>query len=202
GVDTVSGYTIDWGDGSTPTVVASLGDIDHTFADDGDYTITVTATDEDGNYTFTKPITVANVAPEVTLSGADGIDEGSTYQLGIEGVDPGIEDTLSFDVDWGDGSAVQTLSAAELQAQGAIVEHVFSDDEDGPVNVTNRSITVTARDGDGGVGTASRNVAVSNVAPLIALSGATSIEVSASYTLTLGAITDPGLDIVTSFTID
>ena len=202
GVDTVSGYSIDWGDGSTPTVVASLGDIDHTFADDGDYTITVTATDEDGNYTFTKPITVANVAPEVTLSGADGIDEGSTYQLGIEGVDPGIEDTLSFDIDWGDGSAVQTLSAAELQAQGAIVEHVFSDDEDGPVNVTNRSITVTARDGDGGVGTASRNVAVSNVAPLIALSGATSIEVSASYTLTLGAITDPGLDIVTSFTID
>ncbi|MCP5236065.1 MAG: cadherin-like domain-containing protein [Zoogloeaceae bacterium] len=202
GADTVIGYSIDWGDSSPPTGVASLGDIDHTFADDGDYTITVTATDEDGSYTFTKPITVANVAPEVTLSGADGIDEGSTYQLGIEGVDPGIEDTLSFDIDWGDGSAVQTLTAAELQAQGAIFEHVFSDDEDGPVNVTNRSITVTARDGDGGVGTASRNVAVSNVAPLIALSGATSIEVSASYTLTLGAITDPGLDIVTSFTID
>ncbi|MCB1954378.1 MAG: FG-GAP repeat protein [Rhodocyclaceae bacterium] len=202
GADTVSGYTIDWGDGSAPDSVASLGDVIHTFADDGAYTITVTATDEDGSYVFTKPLTVANVDPTVILSGATAIDEGGTYQLGIEGIDPGIQDSLIFDIDWGDGSAVEALTGAELQAQGAIVEHVFADDEDGPVNVTNRSITVTVRDDDGGIGSATRAVAVSNVAPLIALSGAPSVEAGIAYNLTLGAITDPGQDIATSVTID
>ncbi|WP_159694094.1 hypothetical protein, partial [Cognatazoarcus halotolerans] len=67
--------------------------------------------------------------------------------LAIAGSDvAGAADPLSYTIDWGDGSALQTLSAAELAALGGSVEHVFADDEDGLVNATARTITVTAND--------------------------------------------------------
>ena len=43
---------------------------------------------------------------------------------------------------------------------------------------------------------------MNNVAPTIALSGNASINEGASYSLTLGAITDPGADTVTQWLID
>jgi len=72
GADTVNQWTVNWGDGievvsGNPTSVA------HTYADgDANYTISATATDEDGTYAAGNTVAVAvhNVAPTLVLSGA------------------------------------------------------------------------------------------------------------------------------------
>ncbi|WP_159690023.1 PKD domain-containing protein [Cognatazoarcus halotolerans] len=210
GADTATGYSLDWGDGNVQSFSAAEfaalgGSIEHVYADgDASATITLTVTDEDGSFVAgTKTIAVNNVAPSLNIGGAGSIDEGDTFALAIAGSDvAGTADPLGYTIDWGDGSALQTLSAAELAALGGSVEHVFADDEDGPVNATARTITVTANDGDGGVTTQTHAVTVNNVAPSIALTGSGSVTLGASYILNLGSITDPGTDTVTSYVID
>jgi len=213
GTDTRSGYSIDWGDGSTSNFTAAqwaaaAGSFSHAYADGAAggtaQAITVSATDEDGTFVLgTKNITVNNVGPVLNVSGADSLNEGGTYTLNIVGSDAaGAADPLSYSIDWGDGSAVQNLTAAELAALGGNVQHVFADDQDGPVNSTARNISVTATDGDGGSSNQVKGISVDNVAPTIALSGAATVQVGLAYTLNLGAVADPGTDTVTSYLID
>ncbi|RTL17565.1 MAG: tandem-95 repeat protein, partial [Rhodocyclaceae bacterium] len=213
GTDSVSGYSIDWGDGSvdsfTPAEWAvAAGSFSHVYGDGGlggtPVQITVRATDEDGEHVLgTQAVTVENAAPSAVLGGADASDEGASYVLSLAGSDPaGGADTLSYSIDWGDGSSVQVLSAAELDALGGNVAHVFADDEDGPVNASDRTITVTVSDEDGGSSTTTKSVTVNNVAPTIALAGAPTVVEDVGYTLTLGAVTDPGTDTVVEYVVD
>ncbi|MCP5224097.1 MAG: cadherin-like domain-containing protein [Thauera sp.] len=213
GTDSVSGYSIDWGDGSvdsfTPAEWAvAAGSFSHVYGDGGlggtPLQITVRATDEDGEHVLgTQAVTVENAAPSAVLGGADASDEGASYVLSLAGSDPaGGADTLSYSIDWGDGSSVQVLSAAELDALGGNVAHVFADDEDGPVNASDRTITVTVSDEDGGSSTTTKSVTVNNVAPTIALAGAPTVVEDVGYTLTLGAVTDPGTDTVVEYVVD
>src|SRR6185295_5284846 len=46
-----------------------------------------------------------------------------------------------------------------------------------------------------------KSVTVDNVAPTIAISGATNVNEGSSYSLTLGAVTDPGTDSVSSYVV-
>ncbi len=153
----------------------SLGDYTHVYADGTtNRTITVLVTDEDGQHANAGTHTVTvNVAPAVALTGADQTGEGASYELNLLGSDPaGSADTLSYSIDWGDGSSVQVLSAAQLATLGGSVEHVFADDEDGLANATDRTITVTVSDEDGGSSITTKTVTVNNVAPVAAVSGA------------------------------
>ena len=85
-------------------------------------TIQVFVTDEDGEFLAgSKSLTVENVAPVLSISGAASTDEGAVYTLGIVGSDvAGPADPLEYAIDWGDGSPVQTLTAAELARGSAI----------------------------------------------------------------------------------
>ncbi|WP_046116050.1 Ig-like domain-containing protein, partial [Aquincola tertiaricarbonis] len=65
-----------------------------------------------------------------------------------------------------------------------------------------RTISVTANDGDGGLTTRTQAVNVNNVAPLLALTGATAATAGQPYVLTLGAVADPGTDTVQAYVID
>ena len=85
---------------------------------------------------------------------------------------------------------MQLLSAAELAALGGNVAHVFTDDEDGPVNATPRTVTVTANDGDGGITSRTQGVTVNNVTPTIALGGSGAALAGQAYPRALGAFTD------------
>jgi hypothetical protein len=213
GADTRSGYVIDWGDGSTDSFTpsqwaAAAGSFSHTFVDGGNggtaRVISVSATDEDGSFVLgSQTVTVGNVAPTLSLSGAASTNEGASYTLGITANDPaGANDTLSYSIDWGDGSPVQTVTAAQLAALSGNVTHTFADDEDGAVNATPRNIQVTVNDGDGGSTTQSRSVTVNNVAPTAAVSGAATVAEGAAYALTVGAVADPGADTRTGYQID
>ena len=106
--------------------------------DDGVYTVRFTATDDDGaSATDTALVTVANVAPTITLTGAAAVDEGATYTLNVAVADPGADTVSSVRVDWGDGS-VQTFPG-----RPASVTHAY---DDGP-GVRPVSVTVTDEDG-------------------------------------------------------
>ncbi|MBL8450514.1 MAG: PKD domain-containing protein, partial [Dechloromonas sp.] len=144
-----------------------------------------------------KALTVNNAAPSLALSGNAATNEGAAYVLHIEGSDAaGGADPLSYDIDWGDGGGVQNLTAAQLAALSGNVGHVFADGN------ANRTISVTVNDGDGGSTNQTLDVAVSNVAPTLVVSGAANGQVGQNYALNLGAITDPGTDTVVSYQIN
>jgi PKD repeat protein len=50
GADTIQSWTIDWGDGQVQQVSGNPSSVSHVYADDGSYTVTATATDEDGTW--------------------------------------------------------------------------------------------------------------------------------------------------------
>ena len=75
------------------------------------------------------------------------------------------------------------------------LSHTYAD---GPNAYT---VSVTVDDGDGGSHTDTLTVTVTNVVPTIALSGAATTNEGATYSLTLGAITDSGDDDVTGYIV-
>jgi DNA-binding beta-propeller fold protein YncE len=78
GTDTVSAFSINWGDGNTENFTGNPASTakTHTYATLGAKTITVTLTDEDGTVTGgTRSVTVENAAP---VAGADGLNRPNT----------------------------------------------------------------------------------------------------------------------------
>lgn len=190
-------YSIDYGDGlvTVGTTLVSSVALDHVYADGpATFTATVTVTDVPGDVAGDSlVVTVGNVAPVVATVAPSTITEGSTYSITVSGTDPaGVNDPLSMILDWGDG----TFSTQSFRPMGTAV-HVFRDDQDGPINATIRNVSVTVFDGDA-ISSVSVPVTVTDVAPVIAVSGAATTTVGSPYQLTLRAITDPGTDTVTS----
>ncbi|MFT5526780.1 MAG: hypothetical protein ACI9HK_004760, partial [Pirellulaceae bacterium] len=87
GDDVVTQYHVHWGDNTTDIFtaaeIAQDGDVLHTFVDDGAYTITVDLVSDGSLFTDTGilEIQINNVSPQLTLSGAASVAEGSTYSL-------------------------------------------------------------------------------------------------------------------------
>src|SRR5207253_1320564 len=100
---------IDWGDGHSASFdtssQGSLGSLNHTYADNGLYTVTVTVTDKDtasGSKTF--KVSVANVPPTVTAPSGQSSDEGQNKSFDVGSfTDPGAGDApWHVSGDWGD----------------------------------------------------------------------------------------------------
>src|SRR5204863_309966 len=82
-------------------------------------------------------------------------------------------------------------------SSGGVKTHAYADGPD------SHAITVDLVDEDGTFTNAANalSVTVSNVAPTIAISGAADVDEGAFYSLTLGVVTDPGVDAVTSYLV-
>jgi PKD repeat protein len=188
--------TINWGDGTAiengSILFANGSGViggQHTYADDGVYTVTVTVSDGDGGSdTQSFLVTVNNVDPtfsEIGLSGTT-VDEGEVVTLDALFSDPGFDNELNpnpamppniidplhesftYDVDWGDGRE-QIIDAAILDNNGSPglpstgtinLGHAYADDGI-------YTVTVTVRDDNGGSVTREFTVTVENVAPTI-----------------------------------
>ncbi|WP_046116165.1 PKD domain-containing protein, partial [Aquincola tertiaricarbonis] len=198
GTDTVQSYVIDWGDGSTQTVTTA-GDVSHTYASAGARNIAVTVVDEDGSHAnaATLAVSVGAATPQVSIEagGNETLAEGQSLSRSIvisDGQDNGSPG-WSYSIDYGDGSALQTGTTL---TPALALDHVYAD------GAANRTVTVTVTDVNGETASDSFSVAVTNVAPTAAVSGAAAVNEGASYTLTVGAVTDPGADTRTGYRID
>src|SRR5687767_7455856 len=85
--------------------------------------ITVAATDGAGgtaSQSFT--IGVNNVAPRLGATGNASVNEGSSYTVNLSSSDPGADTIASWTIDWGDGSAPETVVGSSPS-----VTHVYAD---------------------------------------------------------------------------
>ena len=122
GADTISQWTINWGD-SVAVVTGNPSSVSHTYADGtANYTISATATDEDGTYSAgnTVAVTVNNVAPTLVISGAASVNEGSSYTLSLSSSDPGADTISQWTINWGDSTQI-------VSGNPASVTHTYAD---------------------------------------------------------------------------
>ena len=196
GADTVTNYKVFWGDGSFNNYT-TLGVKSHVYADGTNLrTITVDITNEDGTFVNAAnpfSVTVNNVEPTIALSGASSVNEGSLYSLTIGPVtEPGADTITNYRVWWGDGSFNDYATTVGAKT------HTYVD------GTVLRSITVDLTDEDGTFvdQAAPFSVNVLNVEPTIVISGASSTNEGSVYSLTLGAVTDPGTDTITNYRVN
>ena len=202
GADTVSLYRVNWGDGSSNTYTAG-GAQTHTYADQGSYAVTVDLTDEDNtspNRGNAVTATVSNVAPTAAITGgpASGA-EGTAATVTGAFTDPGTGDgpfAYAWTVTAPAGTTIPGASGS-LPAAGGVPSFTFTPPDDGTYTV---SLTVTDKDG-GPSAAATRTLTVGNVAPTVALAGGPAVNEGNTYTLTLGAATDPGTDTVSQYLV-
>lgn len=150
-----------WGDGSPAdrvelSSVAGVGaaTANHRYLDDGTFVSELCVTDNAGDTGCKeRTVYVRNVAPTV----AAGRDRTVGPNLILDDsrfTDPGIADTHTATVDWGDGSPVEPAVVSGGGGSGVVAgAHTYS--TDGLFTVT-----VCATDSDGGVGCDSFDVAV------------------------------------------
>ena len=116
--------TFSWvfGDGQSGTGISP----NHTYADNGIYTVTLTVTDGEGGVAVdTMLVSVNNVAPVVTLSGASSGVRGQSRSFTVSAADVSLPDRngqFSYRVIWGDGSTTITTGGAA----GLTLEHTYS----------------------------------------------------------------------------
>jgi hypothetical protein len=168
GNDIIKTWTVDWGDNTTshftvdPTAPNADTTATHVYADNGVYAIKVGAIDHDGSYSANGPsVTVLNVAPtlqNVAVAPTEIKENDSADVSGLI-VDPGVHDSFTLSVNWGDGNT-NTYSLA-AGARNFDAGHQYLQDG-------NYQITTSVVDKDGGASTpVTVGLKVDDVAPVV-----------------------------------
>lgn len=128
-----------------------------------------------------------------SLVGPAEVNEGSAYvgQIVTSGGVDGA--SVSYFLDWNDGMQAQWFVPVGTGA----VSHLYRDNAAAGSTFDNRLLRLSVLSGSESVLSTS-GLTVRNVPPVIAASGAATVTAGQPYTLTLGAITDPGQDVVTT----
>jgi len=144
-------YAWQFGDGSIGTGVAPS----HSYADNGNYTVTLTVSDAFGwQKTTTRSVAIANVAPSVSLSATSPLSILSGDAVSVAGgfSDPGSDAPWQSVLAWGNG----TSSTATLAQSGASIAGTKS-----YLAIGTYTVSLTVTDKDGASGTQSLAVDVS-----------------------------------------
>ena len=172
-------YTWDFGDNSD---IVEGETVNHQFADNGTYTVTLTVANDTGETTQeTLTVNVENAAPVVNAGDNQITLEGTTVNFNGNFSDPGILDTHTIEWDFGDGNIAT-----------GILEPTHTYSEQGTYTVT---LTIT--DSDGAATQDILTVTVNNAAPIITeIIGDTNINEGEIANFSAIA-TDPGDDTLT-----
>jgi hypothetical protein len=207
--------SIDWGDGTTPTTIDRTAtqrsfssshvyvDDDPTATPEDPYTITLVVTDDDtGKSTSTVPLTVHNVDPTVAFTlDKQSLNESETLAIDGTITDPGVRDSQTVVVSWGDGTAPDKLERTADQRTFHLA-HTYLDDNPTATPVDVNKVRVTVTDDDTGVGTEVHDVTVRNVAPTLAVSLDKTRVDENNVVMLSGTITDPGVQDTNTVLID
>ena len=141
-------YLWDFGDGTTAAGTLSP---QHAYRDNGTYTATLTVTDVLGRAYDTAVVTVANVAPVVSVAaGPFAVPPGQPVTLTAAASDPGPADAaagFTFTWDFGDGGRSSGLNLTApshaYAAPGTYTVLVTAADKDGAAGAATTVVTVT-----------------------------------------------------------
>ena len=159
---------INWGDGNTTieSVVGQAHSASHVYGDNGVYVVIVKVVDDDGGAGFGSAAGfVTNVAPSnVQINPIATIDENGLAVLQLTFDDPGMLDSHTVQVDWGDGT-IETLPVV-AGARTFTATHQYLDDNPTGTASDVYAVKATVTDDDGGSSAAATSsVTVQNVAP-------------------------------------
>ncbi len=211
--------TVHWGDGSsdytfhlaagvTSFNAGSDPNLSHVYADNPtapatSFGLSVTVKDNGGGSTVRNvPVTVQNGAP--TLSGvalsALNINEGDSVTLSGQVADPGVNDSHTLTIDWGDGSGLQTIQLAPgSQANKPLpgvtpfsVTHQYVNNTVG-LSPSSFVVTVTATDKDlASTSTSPGTVRVTNLSPKASIGEDPALNTDPSMITLTSTASDPG----------
>jgi len=145
---------------------------DHIYGDNGEFTLTVTVTDDDGGETIvTGTVRVDNVLPEIIDFDSQTITENTLLTIAQQAIDQGSDD-LTFTWSWGDG----TSDTITTYFNNGVSADPYPSPEINPIDVTDvvthtygdngdYTLTLTVTDDDGGSTIVSTIVTVTNVDP-------------------------------------
>jgi PKD repeat protein len=134
-------YAWNWGDG-TPVQAGAVSRPDHVYTADGTYTVTLTATDNEGaTSTFALPVTVPNTAPVAVGS---VVVDGMTVKVDASGSsDP---DGTVASHSWNFGQGLPTIAGATGQytyaVPGTYRVRLTVTDDDGALTRLDQQVTV------------------------------------------------------------
>jgi VCBS repeat-containing protein len=188
GQDTISHWTITWGDGSTQTVDGNPSSVTHIFAP-GNYTVTATATDEDGAYDAGNSIALTVNAVRFVVTGPAAATAGSAFDLTVAAVDPSGNAASGYlgTVHFTSSDALAGLPADYAFVEGDAGSHAFAS---GATLDRAGVQTITAADAlSGSAGSISVNVSAA-AASQFALSAPATTTAGAAATVTVTAL-DP-----------
>lgn len=138
-------------------------------------------------------LTRANTAPSLAQITATAVtNEGGTIHINGSINDPDVGDSFTFVVNWGDGSAPQTVNLA-AGTQLFHVEHVFADDKPNAQPSDSFTINYTLKDSSDSPAFGQLNCIIGNVAPTVYAGGMVSVASGAALNSTL-TFADPGSD--------
>ncbi|MCA9139068.1 MAG: cadherin repeat domain-containing protein, partial [Planctomycetales bacterium] len=157
---------VDWGDGTAVQVYdvpsgQKYFQIDRVYVQDsvstpsGSYSVTASILNDLGRSSAEsdpKSIVVNNVAPALSsLTAPANVNEDEVFTLSGQIVDPGLSDTHTLSIDWGDGTGLQQVVLA-IGTRDFAVQHTYSGIASSLTPI-DQTITVTLS--DGGLPTAS-----------------------------------------------
>ena len=180
-------YQWDYSYNGTTFVVEGTGStVSHSYPDNGTFIIAARLKDKDGAVSalLRRTLTIANVAPQVNLGSDESVIEGKSLAFNAN----------SFATDAAGAMDLLTYQWALKNSAGTVIRSantaVFN-----PVIPNNGSYTLslTARDGDGGVTTDTRVIRGINAAPLVKITAPA--QINEGSTAAIDAVfSDPGTD--------
>ena len=189
--------TVDYGDGTAPQVLNITGtartfNLEHTFADDGVYPVTVTLRDTQDQLE-TVASTVVTVTPLTTFQNVGEITlvEGGSLSRVVRFVDG--SDSWEITVDYGDGSPVETLTSTVLPTnpfeRRVAVNHTYADN--GLYSVLMRVVDLD----DNSTQTTSFRIKVTNSAPTLTIGAPTGTPTEGLPLSFAASVSDVGADL-------
>jgi PKD repeat protein len=137
-------YLWDFGDGSTEMGIV----VSHSYADNGDFTATLTVTDDDGAQDVTTIVmSIVNAPPSATIDGVtcvfDPILPNDNISFSGSGTDPGTGDVLTYQWSFGDGnSTIGTSAIHSYNSSGSYTVTLTVSDDDGGIGVATTTVSV------------------------------------------------------------
>lgn len=187
-------YTYAWAVTRNGQTVAtgSQANFSYTPPVDGNYEVTLQVGNSHGDTTTAqRTLPVGNRVLSVGINEATTQGpEGTAISLSSAVGNLGPTGTTGLQYSW------SVLRNGNLFASGDQASFQFTPDNDGTYLVR-----VTVTDPDGGLGTAARNIVITDVPPTLTITGSENITPGSAYQLNLG-VNDPGADPITSWSIN